>query len=207
MEAVKLDQYRKNTRGNLGLHPLKLMLYISFASIFMFFAVTTSALLLKKGDTLNWVQFKLPSIFFISTFVAVSCSVLLHFSMKLYKQSKFDAFRKLLLLSIFTGLIFLVFQILGFNELSKLGMPLNGNASGSFIWFLALAHGLHVVGGLVFSFVTYVKAYRSRKDPIYELRDIINPRRVLSLELLSTYWHFIDLLWVYLFIFFYFNYQ
>jgi len=207
MEAVRLDEYRNKSKGSIGIHPLKLMLYISFASIFMFFAVTTSALLVKKGDSINWVQFKLPSVFLYSTVIAVLCSVLVHFSLKLYKQSKFDTFRKVLLLSIITGFLFLAMQLFGFKSLTELGMPLAGNASGSFIWFIAIAHGLHVVGGILFSFITYAKAYRNRKDPIYELRDIINPRRVLSLELLSTYWHFIDLLWVYLYLFFYFNYQ
>lgn len=206
MEAVELNEFRKNEKGNLGLHPLKMMLYISFASIFMFFAVTTSALLVKKGDAVNWVDFKLPSIFLYSTAVAILCSLLVHYSLKLYKEAKFEKFRKVLLLSMLSGVAFLAFQLLGFNELTKIGMPLDGNASGSFIWFLAIAHGLHVVGGIVFSFVTYVKARINRNDPIYELRDIINPRRVLSLELLSTYWHFIDLLWVYLYLFFYFNY-
>lgn len=206
MEAVELNEFRNREKGTLGLHPLKMMLYISFASIFMFFAVTTSALLVKKGDAVNWVDFKLPSIFFFSTIVALSCSLLVHFSLKLYKQAKFESFRKVLLLSMLAGVVFLVFQILGFNALTQIGMPLDGNASGSFIWFLAIAHGLHVVGGIVFSFITYVKARINRNDPIYELRDLINPRRVLSLELLSTYWHFIDLLWVYLYLFFYFNY-
>jgi cytochrome c oxidase subunit III len=207
MASIELEQYRNKTKGSLGLHPLKLMLYISFASIFMFFAVTTSALLVKKGDTINWVQFRLPSIFFVSTLIAVACSVLMHFSLKLYKSGKFELFRKVLLASVFTGLLFLVFQLLGFKALTEIGMPLAGNASGSFIWFIAIVHGLHVLGGMVFSLITYVKAYRNRMDPIYELRDIINPKRVLSLELLSTYWHFIDLLWVYLYLFFYFNYQ
>lgn len=206
MEAVKLDQFNKDTQGTLGIHPLKLMLYISFASIFMFFAVTTSALLVKKGDSINWVQFKLPTVFMVSTVIALLCSALIHYAMKLYKQAKFERFRKVLLSSILVGVLFLGFQVLGFNALTNIGMPLNGNASGSFIWFLAIAHGLHVVGGLVFSAITYGKAYFNRKDPIYELRDIINPRRVLSLELLSTYWHFIDLLWVYLYIFLYLNY-
>lgn len=206
MDAVELNEFRKKEKGNFGLHPLKMMLYISFASIFMFFAVTTSALLVKKGDAVNWVDFKLPSVFLLSTIVAIVCSILVHYSLKLYKQAKFESFRKILLLSMLSGVAFLAFQIFGFSELTKIGMPLDGNASGSFIWFLAIAHGLHVIGGIIFSLVTYVKARINRNDPIYELRDIINPRRVLSLELLSTYWHFIDLLWVYLYLFFYFNY-
>ena len=206
MEAVELNEYREKEKGTLGIHPLKLMMYISFASIFMFFAVTTSALLVKKGDVVNWVDFKLPNVFLVSTIVAISCSLLVHYSLKLYKEAKFEQFRKTLLLSMLAGFAFLGCQILGFNALTQIGMPLDGNASGSFIWFIAIAHGLHVIGGIVFSLVTYIKARINRNDPIYELRDLINPKRVLSLELLSTYWHFIDLLWVYLYLFFYFNY-
>jgi heme/copper-type cytochrome/quinol oxidase subunit 3 len=59
----------------------------------------------------------------------------------------------------------------------------------------------------VVTLVFLVYAIRSRKDPIYELRDIINPKRQLNLELLVSYWHFVDIIWVYLYVFLLLNYQ
>lgn len=193
-------------KGVLGIHPLKLVLYFGMISMFMFFALTTSALLFKKGDSLNWVQFTLPKIFLLSTGVVILCSILIHYSMSLYKKGKFGAFRWTLAVSVLLGFVFLATQVLGFQALAAIGYPLEGHSSGSFIYVIALAHALHVIVGLFFSVFTLTKAYLNRKDPIYELRDIINPRRVLSLELLTTFWHFIDVLWVYLYIFFYVNY-
>lgn len=206
MIAVSGEKIENLEKGRLGIHPLKLVLYGGMISMFMFFALTTSALLFKKGDVLNWEQFTLPNIFMVSTVLAIACSILIHFSMNLYKAKKFTTFRITLFISILLGIAFLATQVKGFQVLTAMGMPLDGNASGSFIYLIAIVHGLHMLFGLLFSAITFGKAVWNRKDPIYELRDIINPRRVLSLELLTTYWHFVDVLWVYLYIFLYVNY-
>ena len=80
-----------NTNKNGFIHPHKVILYLSMASILMFFAITTSALLVKKGDVVSWEQFKLPNIFFLSTFILIAASALMHYATNLYKQAKFTA--------------------------------------------------------------------------------------------------------------------
>ena len=184
---------------------LRMMLYMSMASITMFFAVTTSALLLKKADVLNWAQFPLPDVFTISTVFAVLSSVGFYLTYKLYKDSKFTAYRAMLLLSGLLSLGFLASQLMGFQALTSMGMPLTGNVSGSYIYFLSIVHGLHIVVGLVVLAVVWVKSYYARKNLTFEGSGKVNPRRVLGLELLTAYWHFVNVLWVYLFLFFYFN--
>lgn len=186
------------------IHPHKVILYISMASILMFFAITTSALLVKKGDIVSWEQFKLPSIFYISTVILVASSALMHYSKNLYKEAKFTPSKIVMILSIVVSLLFIFTQYLGFNNLTEIGMPLAGNASGSFIYVIVGAHALHILGGLFFSFIILAKSFIKKDD--FKTKTII-PKRLLSLELLTMYWHFIDFIWIYLFIFFYFNYQ
>lgn len=186
---------------------LRMMLYMTMASITMFFAITTSALLLKKADVLNWAQFPLPSPFFTSTVFAILSSVFFYITYKLYQSKKFFSYKLMLVLSGIVSLGFLVFQLLGFQALTEMGMPLTGNVSGSFIYFLAIAHGFHILVGLVIVSIVFVKSYLARKNMEFEGGGKVNPRRVLGLELLTAYWHFVNVLWVYLFLFFYFNYQ
>lgn len=195
----------ENSNNKNGfIHPHKVILYISMASILMFFAITTSALLVKKGDVVSWQQFKLPSIFYISTLVLLVSSGLMHYAKNLYKEAKFTASKILLILSILVSLLFVFIQYLGFNILNEMGMPLTGNASGSFIYVIVGAHALHIVGGVFFSLIILVKSFINKDN--FKTKTII-PKRLLSLELLTIYWHFIDFIWIYLFIFFYFNYQ
>lgn len=186
---------------------LRMMLYMTMASITMFFAVTTSALLLKKADVLNWAQFPLPKVFIGSTVIAIFSSVAFYLTYKLYQNKKFTAYRWVLFLSALISIGFVVSQFMGFQALKNMGMPLDGNVAGSFIYFLAIVHALHILFGLLVVAVVMLRSYLARKNMQFEGGGNLNPRRVLGLELLSAYWHFVNALWVYLFLFFYFNYQ
>ena len=210
MEAMGNTYFDINSKNNLtesNKTALRMMLYMTMASITMFFAVTTSALLLKKADALNWAQFPLPAPFFTSTVFAILSSLFFFITYKLYNAKRFFIYKIMLLLSGIVSIGFLVFQLLGFKALTEMGMPLSGNVSGSFIYFLAIVHGLHIIVGVVVLLIVFVKSYLARKNMDFEGGGKVNPRRVLGLELLTAYWHFVNVLWVYLFLFFYFNYQ
>jgi cytochrome c oxidase subunit 3 len=190
-----------------GVHPQKFALWIAMGSMTMFFAALTSALLIKKGDFRVWENFRLPMVFFYSTLIIISLSATMQLSLMSYRKAKFGQFRWLLFFSFVLGLAFLGMQLRGWAVLKQMGLPLTANLSGSFIYLITSMHGAHIIIGLLVTLVFLVFAIRSRKDPIYELRDIINPKRQLNLELLVGFWHYIDAVWVYLYIFFYLNYQ
>jgi len=207
MSNTYLENKENNIISKTSKTALRMMLYMGMASISMFFAVTTSALLLKKADVMNWAQFPLPNVFFISTVIAVLSSVSFYYTYYLYKHKKFTFYRWMLLISGLISFGFLVSQIIGFYALTSMGMPLSGNVSGSYIYFLAIIHGIHIVVGLLILIIVFIKSYLARKNQNFEGVGIPNPRRVLGLELLTAYWHFVNALWLYLYLFFYFNYQ
>ena len=188
-------------------HPQKFALWIAMASMSMFFAALTSALLVKKGDYRSWENFKLPGVFFFSTLAVIGVSVCIHSALISYRKSKFAQFRWLMFFSFLLGCLFLALQLQGWHVLQQGGMTLTENLSGSFIYLLTSVHGVHIIVGLGLMLVFLINAIRNRKDPIYELRDIINPKRQLNLELLVSYWHYVDAVWVYLYVFFYLNYR
>jgi cytochrome c oxidase subunit 3 len=197
----------RDKREFTGVHPLKFALWIGMGTIAMFFAAITSALLIKKGDFRVWESFRLPTVFMYSTMVIIGVSVVMQLSLISYRKAKFALFRWLLFASFLLAIMFLCMQVFGWHMLQQMGLPLAGNLAGSFVYLITSMHGLHIIGGLVVSLIFLIFAIRSRKDPIYELRDIINPKRQLHLELLVSYWHFVDIIWVYLYVFLVLNYQ
>lgn len=190
-----------------GVHPQKFALWIGMGAMFMFFAALTSALLIKKGDFRVWQSFRLPGIFMYSTAVIVTVSIVMQLSLISYRKAHFTAFRWLLSGAFMLAILFLALQLEGWHKLKEMGLPLAGNLAGSFVYLLTSMHGAHIIGGLMVTLVFLIYAFRSRKDPIYELRNIINPKRQLNLELLVAFWHFIDIVWIYLYVFLILNYQ
>jgi cytochrome c oxidase subunit 3 len=204
------DEYMQELKQNTeytGIHPQKFAMWIAMAGMTMFFAALTSALILKKGDFRTWENFKIPSVFMVSTLVIISLSVVMHMSLISYRKARFSAFRWLFFLGFLLGIAFLLTQWMGFNALKEMGFPLTGNIAGQFVYMLAIVHGVHIIGGLGVTLIALIRAVRARKDPLYELKNIINPKRKLHMELLVSFWHYIDIVWIYLYVFFYFNYQ
>lgn len=199
-------EFLKQRTEYTGVHPQKFGLWIAMASMSMFFSALTSALLVKKGDFNSWENFKLPGVFFFSTLAVIATSIAMHASLIQYRKANFVLFRRLLALGFALACLFLGLQLLGWKTMVDGGMTLTYNLSGSFVYLITAMHGLHIIGGLVVTLVFLVFAIRARRDPLFELKNIINPKRQLNLELLVSYWHFVDVLWVYLYIFFYLNY-
>jgi len=209
MLFVKEDEYLKGLKSTTeytGVHPKKFALWLGMASMTMFFAALTSALILKKGDYKVWENFRLPEAFMYSTIVIVLVSIAMHFSLTAYKKSKFAAFRWLLVLGFLLAVVFLILQYYGWVVLTSMGKPITGNISGQFLYLISSLHGFHIVIGLIVTLLFLIFAFRARKDELFELRNIANPDRILHMELLVTFWHFIDIVWIYLYFFFYFNY-
>jgi cytochrome c oxidase subunit 3 len=174
----------------LRINKWKFITWLFIISIVMLFASQTSAYLVRRAEG-NWVEFTVPIIFYYSTAVLVLSSIFLHLS---YLSAKKDDFVKLKLfisIAFAAGLAFLVMQYYGWQDLQTQGVFLKGNPSGSFFYVLTGLHGFHLVTGLFVLLFAFVAAFRTK----------INARELNQLQVCNTYWHFLDLLWVYLFVF------
>lgn len=207
LDILDEQRFERDKTEYTGVHPQKFALWLAMASMTMFFAALTSALIVKRGDFKAWEGFKLPSIFLYSTFAVVLVSVLMQVALMYYRKAKFTAFRVALGAGSVMALVFIGLQLGGWKIMTAGGLPINGSVSASFLYLISGAHGVHLLIGLLVTLLFLVAAIRSRKDPIYELRNIINPKRQLNLELLVGYWHYVDAVWVYLYFFFLLNYQ
>tara|TARA_B100001758_G_C18293992_1_gene548582 strand:- start:190 stop:738 length:549 start_codon:yes stop_codon:yes gene_type:complete len=170
---------------------LKQLLWIGIGSIMMFFAGLTSAYVVRKPQG-NWVEFILPDWFLYSTIIIIISSVALAIAKTKIHIKKLSS--RLVLTTFVLGIIFSYFQFMGWHELTSQGVFLTGegsNVSGSFLYVITLAHLIHLIGGLIAILITAVKSAKGR----------YSPEDCLGFDLTAIYWHFVGLLWIYLFFF------
>jgi cytochrome c oxidase subunit 3 len=175
------------------IHPKKFALWMSIVSMIMFFSAFTSAYIVRKSAG-NWMSFPLPLEFYISTIVILLSSVCFYISKKAYVEANNSLFKVLFYIGFILGLVFILLQYLGWQSLHKMDISISTNQSSSFFYLITYAHLLHVVGGIAALVVTMVGIIRGRFD-------YPSDKRTLKLELVFTFWHFVDLLWIYLLVF------
>ncbi|MDG2357952.1 MAG: cytochrome c oxidase subunit 3 [Polaribacter sp.] len=174
----------------------KPMLWVSMISMVMFFAGLTSAYVISmKRD--DWVSFDLPQAFYVSTFLIVASSVSLFFSQKFLKNNKRQLSLLFVVTTLLLGIGFVWQQYVGFNQLKSIGLFFTGpesTVSTSFIIGITFLHVLHLLAGVLVLLVVIYNhfKYKYKSD------------NMLGFELGAIFWHFVDILWIYLFFFFYF---
>ncbi len=175
----------------------KLLLLFGMISMTMMFAGLTSAFIVssKRAD---WAKdFHMPSAFFVSLVAIMLCSVTFHFAKKTIQKDDRKTTTMLLLTTLFLGISFVFFQFQGFNQMVAEGNYLTGpqsNITATFLYLVVLAHLAHLAGGII-SLVIIIYNHFKQK---------YNSSQFLGIELGAMYWHFLDFLWIYLFLFLYF---
>jgi cytochrome c oxidase subunit 3 len=178
-------------------------MWLAIASISMAFAGFTSAFLVRKAAG-QWVNFSMPASFFTSTILLVLSSVTIHAAHVANKKEN-----KFLLISglastIVLGALFCFYQFTGWQELLNSGIYLDGNPSGSFFYVITGTHFAHLAGGIVFLLIAFIRTlwkfvYKSQNSTYMDNNE--KSRLWIRTDLLSMYWHFMDVLWIYLFVF------
>jgi cytochrome c oxidase subunit III len=173
------------------IHPHKFTLWVAIGSIIMMFAGLTSAYIVKR-DSPGWTGFTMPRIFWYSTGTLLLSSLTIQLSLKAFKDREMQRYRGMISLTTVLGIIFICLQLVGFSQLWKSGIRLAGSGAGQFMYVIFGLHGLHVLGGVLALLGMFLRAFSgSRRN-----------YNAVPIELASTYWHFVDLLWIYLFVFF-----
>jgi cytochrome c oxidase subunit 3 len=172
------------------IHPHKFTLWVGIGSIVMMFAGLTSAYIVKRNQA-NWQTFDIPVAFWYSTVLILISSLTLHLSLKSFKEREMKKYRRLMLTTLILGVLFIVTQYLGFKSFWNSGMTLQAGVSFSFLYVIVGLHAMHVIGGVIALIVMSLKAFNT-KTRSYS---------IVPVELICTYWHFVDILWVYLLIF------
>lgn len=171
--------------------PASTGIWVGLAAISMTFAALTSALVVRKGGSLDWRHFTLPSILYLNTIVLFASSATLEIarrrvaSFMTEPRSKGENATRWLYITLCLGLLFVAGQYMAWRQLSSQGLYLATNPSSSFFYVLTAAHALHVMGGL-----------GGLRRVIGKLKHSV--LRKSTLDATARYWHFMDALWVYL---------
>ena len=189
METAGLQ---KNNR----IHPHKFNLWLAIGSIIMMFAGLTSAYIVKRNQA-GWTPYDLSSALWLSTTVILLSSLTVYLAKKSFKERNMKKYRHLLLVTLVLGVLFMITQLFVFKpfwgneDWATTWGKISGNVSSSFLFVLIMLHAVHVLGGVFALGVTLIRSYSS-KTKNYS---------ILPVELVSTYWHFVDILWIYLLLF------
>ena len=175
------------------IHPHKFTLWVALGSIIMMFAGLTSAYVVKR-DQPGWTTFSIPKAFWYSTAVILMSSLTIQMALKAFKEREMQRYRNLLTTTAVLGVVFVLLQWMGFRQIWNTGITFKGSGGGQFLYIIAGLHALHVLGGILALIVMFVKAFASK----------VRSYNSVPVELISTYWHFVDLLWIYLLVFFMF---
>ena len=171
----------------------KMILWLFIVTIVMLFAAFTSAYIVRKADG-EWLLFSLPSIFTYSTAVILLSSVTMQWAYTLVKKGLIEKAKPLVAATFVLGLVFLYIQYIGWGQLVDMNVFLGGDSSnpaGSFVYILSGVHAFHLVTGLIYILIVFSMLFSGK----------ITKGKSLQFELCTTYWHFLDLLWIYLFVF------
>ncbi len=189
METISLSEEKRITREKVG----KPLLWVGMVSMSMVFAGLTSAYVVRKekGD---WLQFDLPQLFYLSTAIIILSSVTMNWTLSSAKKNDFTNIKRASLLTLLLGLIFIVCQFKAWGALIDQKVFFAGkysNAAGSFLYVLTGLHLAHLVGGIFTLLVVWIKSTQKK----------YNSENLFGIRLAAIFWHFLDALWIYLFIF------
>ena len=175
----------------------KLLLLFGMGSMFMMFAGLTSAFVVSRSR-IDWMKnFQLPTAFYISTIIIIGCSITFHLAKKAIKKDNQKATTYFLLGTLALGISFVISQFIGFRQVVDSGYFFTGNASTittTFLYMVTIVHLAHLFGGLISLLIIIYNHFKQK----------YNSSQTLGIELGAMYWHFLDFLWVYLFLFLYF---
>ncbi|OIR05440.1 cytochrome c oxidase subunit 3 [mine drainage metagenome] len=176
------------------IHSHKFFLWAAMGSICMMFAAFTSAYIVKRNQS-QWLDFDLPKVFWFSTVIIILSSIAVHLALKKIRANDINKYKLLIAATAVLGVVFCVLQFFGFSELNNSGIQLFGagsNAAASFLGVIVGFHVLHVLAGVIAILIISFRSLSNKKTNI----------NVVTIEMMSTYWHFVDVLWIYLFVFF-----
>jgi cytochrome c oxidase subunit 3 len=175
----------------------KLLLLFAMGSMTMMFAAIISSHVISKARE-DWLKdFQLPIPFYWSTAVIILCSLTFHLVKKAIQKDERTKTTVFLLTTLALGVLFVILQFKGFNEIIELGYNPTGptqTITTTFLYFLAVLHLAHLAGGLISLLIIIYNHFKQK----------YNSSQTLGIELGAMYWHFLDFLWVCLFLFLYF---
>ena len=174
--------------GSRVVQRYELGVWIGMCGILMFFAALTSAMIVRQGLSGDWQRVSVPAVLYLSTLVLLVSSFTVERARREANAGSTDGLRRWMNVSAGLGVAFLACQLLGWQDLVARGLYLASNPANSFYYVLTAGHGLHLLGGIAVMGYVWVRVRATRPWPT----------RIAVVEATALYWHFLDVLWIYI---------
>jgi len=168
-------------------------IWVGMASILMMFTALSSAYIVRAASSSDWQPLAMPRILLLSTAVILVSSGTLETARRKFRDAS-NAYKPWLLLTVLLGLAFLGSQLLAWRQLVRQGVYVASNPHSSFFYLLTAAHGVHLLGGLI------ALGYLSLRTRATRDNQLAITKAQASADAVTLYWHFMDFLWIYLFV-------
>jgi len=183
-------------------HPYETLLYLAMVSSGLIFLFLVVAFLYSGLNQLEGLNHRMPIAFLISTFMLVlsgytATKMRLH-----YQEENIPKLEASLRNTFVLGVAFTILQFAGWKELTDMGINFTGIPSGSFLYLLSGIHIFHLLGAMVFALMLLIQLRRTQEDGIRKLILVTNPYEKMRIRLFTVYWHFMDAIWLILFLLF-----
>ena len=179
--------------------PYQFMLWLGIVGSGLLFLFLIFAYLVRKSAS-DWADVALPRIFWLSTLVILLSSLTLHWANKAFRNESFPKYRWLMGFTLLLGTAFVVMQAIGWFNMLSAGINLQNSPAGAFVYIISGLHLIHILGGLLFLVIVFSEALR-RISYIEAFVYSVNPPNQLKINLVTIHWHFVDVLWLLLFLF------
>lgn len=174
----------------ISMHPKKFALWLFLVTVLMVFAALTSAYIVRQAEG-NWLEYELPEIFWITSGIVLLSSVCIQAACFAAKKDNFLGLRIWMVLTMSLGIAFLVGQWYSWVALVDREVFFVGNPAGSFLYVFTGLHAVHLISGVIFLIIVLISTFRYK----------VHSQALNTLEMATTYWHFLGGLWLYLFMF------
>ena len=172
----------------------KIGMWVALAAVTMTFTALTSAYIVRANSSNDWRPIEMPRILWLSTALIVASSITFEIARYALKRGKSSLYNRWLMLTVMLGLAFLASQLMAWRQLVAQGIYVASNPHSSFFYVLTGAHGLHLLGGVLGLDYLLLRSWRKGYEEHAE------ERRQARVNSVALYWHFMDGLWIYLFL-------
>ena len=173
-------------------------MWVGMASILMLFTGLSSAYIVRAASANDWQPLRMPRVLLLSTAILIVSSITLEFARRTLKNAAQSAHKSLLALTTLLGFGFLASQLLAWKQLAQQGIYVASNPHSSFFYLLTATHAVHLLGGLA-GLIFLTLRSRLRMDD-----EVIAAKGLAQTDAITLYWHFMDVLWIYLFVLLFF---
>lgn len=187
--------------ATLRYHPLNIVIALVLISVTALFLAFSAAYIYNRIQA-GIPAIQLPNLFYINTFILIGAGYTLYLAKKSYLEDDTSGYQNALLYTIILTFVFLIAQMFAWAELFSKQIPIDYSNTAGYLYVISGLHFAHVIAGLPFLIFFWIAAKKRMKEPVSVLVYFSDPEKRMKLRLLTVYWHYLDLLWIYLVVFF-----